>query len=99
MVKHAESDVTCATSNIENVPGFRGLIREGSCTRVQGAHKGVFPQAVDAEGHEVVHGVVRAGDGGEDVFDSGLFGGFGDGFEAEVGGADILGGGLLWALG
>ena len=29
----------------------------------------VFPQAVDAEGHEVVHGVVVGGDGGEDCTD------------------------------
>lgn len=26
----------------------------------------IFPEAVDAEGHEVVHGVVGGGDGGED---------------------------------
>ena len=31
----------------------------------------VFPQAVDAEGHEVVHCVVGGGDGGEDCADCG----------------------------
>jgi hypothetical protein len=31
----------------------------------------VFPEAVDAQRHEVVHGVVAAGDGGEDGGDWG----------------------------
>ena len=35
----------------------------------------VFPEAVGAEGHEVVHCVVGGGDGGEDCGDAGLFGG------------------------
>jgi hypothetical protein len=34
--------------------------------RVEAADEVVFPEAVDAQGHEVVHGVVAAGDGGED---------------------------------
>lgn len=46
----------------------------------------VFPESVGADGHEVVHGVVGGGDGGEDGGDAGLFGGGGDGLEAEVGG-------------
>jgi hypothetical protein len=33
---------------------------------VEAADEVVFPEAVDAQGHEVVHGVVAAGDGGED---------------------------------
>ncbi len=95
VVEHAESDIACTAGDIEDCPGFCGLVREGRGPRIQGAHEGVFPEAMDAEGHQVVHGVVGRGDGGEDMFDSGCFGGFGDGFEAEVGGAGILGGGLL----
>ena len=38
-------------------------------TGVEGADKIVLPEAVDPEGHEVVHGVVGGGDGGEDFAD------------------------------
>ena len=46
----------------------------------------VFPKAVDAEGHEIVHGVVGGGDGGEDGRDAGVFCRGGNGLEPEVGG-------------
>ena len=44
----------------------------------------VFPEAVDAEGHQVVHGVVGGGDGGEDGGYAGGFCGGEDGLVAEV---------------
>lgn len=91
VVEHAEGNIACTAGDIEDCPGFSGLVGEGRGTGVKGAHEGVFPEAVDTHGHEVVHGVVGGGNGGEDVFDSRFFGGFGDGFEAEVGGAVILG--------
>lgn len=46
----------------------------------------VFPEAVDAEGHKVVHCIVRRGDGGKDGGDAGGFCERGDLLEAEVGG-------------
>lgn len=56
----------------------------------------VFPEAVDSQGHEVVHCVVGGCDGGEYGGDAGDFGGGGDRLETEVGGGGILGLGLLW---
>ena len=49
-------------------------------------HEIVFPEAVDAEGHEVVHLIIGGRDGGEDIaYASGFLGG-GDCARAEVGG-------------
>jgi hypothetical protein len=68
VVEHAEGDVARAACNVEDAPaglGGAGRVAAG----VERADKVVFPQAVDAEGHEVVHGVVRGGDGAEDCAD------------------------------
>lgn len=62
VVEEAEGDVAGPTGYVE--PCLRGL--GGGRAGIQGAHEVVFPETVDAEGHEVVHGVVRGGDGGED---------------------------------
>ena len=75
VVEHAEGDVAGAAGDVEDVPALRGRGAGGGRERagvgagVEGAHEVVFPQAMDAEGHEVVHGVVGAGDGGEDAGD------------------------------
>lgn len=75
VVEHAEGDVAGAAGDVEDVPALRrggaggGRERTGVGAGVEGAHEVVFPETVDAEGHEVVHGVVGAGDGGEDAGD------------------------------
>jgi len=58
--EQAEGDVGGAACDVEDGLGVRGG------AGVEGAGEAVFPEAVDAEGHEVVHGVVGGGDGGED---------------------------------
>lgn len=78
VVEHAEGDVACAAGDVEDVPALRGGGAGGRCqgagvgAGVEGAHEMVFPQAVDAEGHEVVHCVVRGRDGGENAGNWGI---------------------------
>lgn len=81
VVEHAEGDVTGAAGDVEDVPALRGGGAGGGCqgtgigAGVEGAHEVVFPQAVDAEGHEVVHSVVGGSDGGKDTGDYRLISG------------------------
>ena len=58
VVEHAEGNVAGASGDVEDGPGL--VSRRGA--RVQGAHEVIFPDAVDAEGHQVVHRVVGRGD-------------------------------------
>lgn len=71
VVEEAEGDVAGSACYVEHfLRGLRlglGLGLWG--TGVQGTDEAVFPKAVDAQGHVVVHGVVGRGDGGEDGFD------------------------------
>lgn len=69
VVEHAEGDVACAARHVEDVPAGLGRGGGGAAARVQGADEVVFPEAVDAEGHKVVHCVVGGGYGGEDCAD------------------------------
>lgn len=69
VVEHPECDVAGPAGDVEDVPpallfdvAFAGW--EGGAW-VQGADEVVFPEAVDAEGHEVVHCVVGGCDGAE----------------------------------
>ena len=71
VVEHAHGDVAGAAGDVEDALllawGGLGRGREvGADAWVQAADEVVFPQPVDAQGHEVVHGVVAAGDRGED---------------------------------
>ena len=68
MVQDAESNVASAACDIQDFPTGLGCAG-GVGARVYAADKVVFPEAVDAEGHEVVHCVVRGGDGAEDCTD------------------------------
>ena len=45
------------------------LLRVEGGAGVEGADEAVFPEAMDAKGHKVIHGVVGGGDGGEDRAD------------------------------
>ena len=78
MIKEADSDVTRATCNVEDTLGFgsgrttRGVGVSGRGgrqglpnTRVDGAHEAVFPETVDIEGHQVVHGIIILSHGRE----------------------------------
>lgn len=71
MVKEAESDVSCTACDVEDVHALRlgGGREKGVYAWVEGADEVVFPEAVDVEGHEVVHGVVGGCDRGEDGTD------------------------------
>jgi hypothetical protein len=78
VVEHAHGDVAGAARDVEDsllfargggIVGAGGEV--GADAWVEAADEVVFPEAVDAEGHEVVHGVVAAGDGGEDGGDWG----------------------------
>jgi hypothetical protein len=74
VVEHAEGDVARAAGDVEDVPALllvRGGGGERVAARVEVAHEVVFPQAVDAEGHEVVHVVVAGCYRGEDAADWG----------------------------
>jgi hypothetical protein len=69
VVEHAHGDVAGAAGDVEDAllfTGLAGVAGVGVDARVEAADEVVFPEAVDAQGHEVVHGVVAAGDGGED---------------------------------
>jgi hypothetical protein len=70
VVEHAERDVARAAGDVEDAHA-RGAGHRGQrvAAWVEVAHEMVFPEAVDAEGHEVVHRVVRRGDGREDGAD------------------------------
>lgn len=83
MLQHAESDIPRPARDIQNRLPFP-LLDAILHTGVYGAHEVVFPESVRADGHEVVHGVIGGGDGGEDVGDAGLLGRRGNGLEAEV---------------
>lgn len=86
VVEEAEGDVACAAGDVQDVlGGGRGGGRKGGEARVEGRDEVVFPDAVPAEGHEVVHFVVRVCHGREDGGDEGAFLGGGHGGEAEVG--------------
>lgn len=90
MVEHALSNITRPTRYVQYLLSSRvGAIR--SDARVQSSHEMIFPHTVDAEGHEIVHGVVVGGDGGEDCTNSRGFERFGDSLVAEVGGFVVLG--------
>lgn len=65
VVEQAEGDVAGAAGDVED------RLRGGGGAGVEGADEAVFPEAVGAEGHEVVHCVVRGRDGGEDRGDFG----------------------------
>jgi hypothetical protein len=74
VVEHAEGDVARAAGDVEDVPALllvRGGGGERVAARVEVAYEVVFPQAVDAEGHEVVHVVVAGRYRGEDAADWG----------------------------
>lgn len=74
VVQHAEGDVAGPAGDVEDVPALVfgvGWAVCGGRAGVQGADEVVFPEAVDAQGHEVVHGVVGRGDGAEDGADWG----------------------------
>lgn len=72
VVEHAHGDVAGAAGDVEDALLLARFGRVGGVrvdARVEAADEVVFPQAVDAQGHEVVHCVVAAGDGGEDIGD------------------------------
>ncbi len=71
VVEHAQGDVAGAAGDVEDGPALLGRGGGGVGAGVEGADEAVFPEAVDAERHEVVHGVVGGGDGGEDGSDCG----------------------------
>lgn len=72
VVEHAECDVAGPAGDVKDVPSFAVWAGGEGSARVEGAHKVVFPQAVDSEGHQVVHSVVGGCDGAEDGADWGV---------------------------
>ncbi len=71
VVEESEGDVACAASDVEDCLSGRvmwaGSVGGGeSDTRIERTNEMVFPETVDAEGHEVVHGIVVRSDRGED---------------------------------
>lgn len=79
MIEHSECDVTCAAGDVKDAHGLAAWLSAG----VQGADEIVLPETVDAEGHGIVHNVIRRSDGGEH---------FGDcfGFKLAMSASDIV---------
>ena len=71
MVEEAEGDVACSAGYVEDCLGDGGGVVR-IFAGVEGADEVVFPEAVGAKGHEVVHCVVGGGDGGEYGADCGV---------------------------
>ena len=78
-LRDAEGDVAGAAGEVEQRE------RPVPLRRIHGSQQGVLPGAVQAAGHQVVHEVVAAGDGMEDVVDPPLLVREGNGRIAEMG--------------
>lgn len=65
VIEHSECDVPCAAGDVEDAHRLAAWLSAG----VQGADEIVLPETVDAEGHSIVHNVIRGGDGGEHLGD------------------------------
>jgi hypothetical protein len=65
VVEHAECDISGSSGNVENLQWLSAGLTSG----VERTNEVIFPETVNSEGHDVVHGIVGSGDGGEDIVD------------------------------
>ena len=79
LIKDSERDISCAASDVQNlerhlINHFVVIVENLSLfQRTNCINEGVFPDAVDAETHGVVHHIIGIGDTGEDLSDFALF--------------------------
>lgn len=84
MIQVAEGDVACAAGYVEDVLGW-GVRWVGGEAWVEGGYVVIFPDAMPAEGHQVVHAVVGLCDTAEYIGHALSLLSLGDGLVAKMG--------------